>query len=144
MAEQITENIGEILGLAVAAARRRAFIGVFMPARPARMVRIARPLRPLRAGRVNLAIVVAGPFGRVGKNVIGRRDRLEPLLRRLIAGVQVRMILLRQLAIGRADLLRGGAFADAQGFVKICRHATGLRAAKGFLELALCPATGTR
>jgi len=73
---------------------------------------------------VDLAGVVAGALGGVGQQFIGGRDCLEPLLGRLVAGVEVGVIGFRQLAIGALDRGRIGIPADTQGLVKIHRDSS--------------------
>ena len=71
-------------------------------------------LRPLRPGGVDLAGVEALSLVGVAQQVIGRRYLLESLLGSLVAGVEVRVQLLRQLAISTLDLggRRGGGDAE--------------------------------
>src|SRR5262245_66355926 len=54
---------------------------------------------------IDLALVEARALLRVAYEVIGRGDLLEFLLRLLVAWIEVRMQLLRQLAVGLTDLV---------------------------------------
>ncbi len=68
---------------------------------------------------VDLAAVEAGALVLVGEQVVGRTDFAETGCGVGLAGVDVGVVLLRQLAIGGADgCLIGGAL-DAKGFVWI-------------------------
>ena len=69
-------------------------------------------------GRVAVLVVLRLLVG-VAQDLIGLADLLEPLLAGLVAGVQVRMILLGQLAVGLADLVVRGALLQAQDLVVI-------------------------
>src|SRR5262249_34530793 len=61
--------------------------------------------RPLVAGSVDLSLVEARALVRVAHEVIGRGDLLEFLLRLLVAGIEIRMQLFRQLAVGLGVLV---------------------------------------
>ena len=90
-----------------------------------------------RAGKAVLGIeavlVVHLALLRVAQDVVGFLDVLEALLGGLVPGVQVGMILARELPVGLADLVRGGLARNAQRFVIVVlgsRHSnqTGIRA----------------
>ena len=76
------------------------------------------PLRPLVPEPV-----VAGPLLGIGEDRVGLRRLPEPLLRLGIAGVAVGVVIERQLAVGRLDLVRRGVAGDAEDLVEIagCR-----------------------
>jgi len=63
--------------------------------------------------------VVRGALVGAAEHLVGLAQLLELVLRRFIAGILVRMVLHRQLAVGLLDLLRGGAAFDAQDVVII-------------------------
>src|SRR5579872_6659800 len=69
---------------------------------------------------VNLALLG------IAENVVGLGERLEFLLRGLVPGIDVRMVLARQLAKRLANLVRCGGFLYAQDLVIVffgcCRH----------------------
>src|SRR6266540_2001662 len=74
-----------------------------------------------RVGRHLLAVepglpegVVALPLLRVAEHAVGLGDLLEALLSVRVAGVEVRVVLARQLAVGALDLLGRGIAADAE------------------------------
>ena len=75
--------------------------------------------RPLRPRGVDLAGVEAPPLLRVGKQIIGPADLLEPLLRLLVARIEIRVQLLGQLSISRANLVSRGGLGDSEGFVRV-------------------------
>src|SRR5262249_39596319 len=76
-------------------------------------------LLPLGAGGVDLAPVEAPLLVRVAQEVVGNGDFLEGLLGLLISRVEVRVQLLRQLAISLLDLVGAGAALHAEDFVRI-------------------------
>ena len=98
-AEQVTENILDIetAGKALEAAAGAA---------TAPLVLI---LPTLLAGSIDLAAVITLTHGRVGKDGVGGGNLLEALLDRSVAGVAVRMELLREAAIGLFDVVLAGA-----------------------------------
>ena len=83
-------------------------------------VAVERPLRRhLVAGGVDLAAVVAGALVLVGQDVVGGADLLEPLRRLRLAGVDVRVVALGELAIGGADRRLAVGLLHAQDFVRV-------------------------
>ena len=76
-------------------------------------------LRPLGAGGIDLAGVEAPALVGIAEQVVGARHLLEFLLSRLVAGIEVGMQLLRQLAIGALNLGSGGRRGDAEDLVRI-------------------------
>ncbi len=94
------------------------------------IVAIESMLGPLRAGGVDFAAVVAGPLLRIVQEVVGGGDLLEALFGRAVAGVEIGVQLLGELAVGLLDVaLRSGLF-DAENAVGIVRHLTPLFAAR--------------
>jgi hypothetical protein len=78
---------------------------------------------PLSTGGVDLAPVEPGPLVLVGEQVVGRRQLLEPRLGLRVAGVQVRVRGLRELAVGLADVLWRSGARHAQHLVRVAhRH----------------------
>jgi len=71
------------------------------------------------------AVAVVGlPLLRVGEDVVRRLDVLEPLLRRRVVRVAVRMEFAGELAVGLLDLVVGRALRDAEHVVRVTgRHA---------------------
>jgi hypothetical protein len=57
----------------------------------------------------------------VGENVVGFLQLLEALFRRLVAGVEVGVMLARELAIRRLDVAIARAAPDAQHLVVVSR-----------------------
>src|SRR5690606_3529380 len=75
--------------------------------------------RSLLPGGVDLTAIESRPLVLVAKDGIGGRNRLEALFRRCIAGVQIRVQFLRELAVRRLDFLaRRGRF-HAENFIWI-------------------------
>src|ERR1700752_60830 len=67
----------------------------------------------LRRGRIDVVgvepnLIVYFAFLGVAENVVGLGERLELLLSRLVAGIDVGMVLPRQFAKGLANLVRRG------------------------------------
>ena len=83
---------------------------------------VAALLRPFLPACVDLPPVEARPFLRVLQQIEGRRRRLEPRLGRRIAGMQVGMAVLGDLAIGLLDLIRAGILRDAKHVIGIVAH----------------------
>src|SRR5690606_18533282 len=81
-------------------------------------------LRFFIAFGVNLASVVAPALHLVGQEVIGGAHLLEAVGHVGLAGIEVRVKLLGQLAVRRLDFLFGGRLGDAQNLVWILHHAT--------------------
>ncbi len=90
-------------------------------------------------GRVAVA-VVDRPLLEVGEDLVGLRGLLELLLGRLVAGVLVGVVLQRQLAVGRLDVVGRRGAGDAEDLVGVAlvghglRHAT--RAVPRFAKVA--------
>ena len=78
---------------------------------------LAGPIVGVDPGKAELIIALA--FFRVRKDIVGLVDLLELFLSRLVAGVQVGVVLFGQLAVGAFDLGIGGVFADPQHLVII-------------------------
>src|SRR5690348_12160932 len=77
-----------------------------------------RPLPRITAVfRIEAELVVHLPLLRIAQNVIGFLNVLEPLLGRLVAGVEVGMVFPRQLAVGLPNLVRRSRLGNAQRFV---------------------------
>src|ERR1700677_4339316 len=74
--------------------------------------------RLFRTRGVDLASVKAPPLLRVGKQIVGGADLLEPLLRLLVARIEIRVQLLGQLSVGGANLVGRSGLGDAEGFVR--------------------------
>ena len=117
LAEQIAEEIAE--GADILVARGRAIARALLAAGIFAVVAL---LRRLLAGGVDLAAVVAAALLLVAEDAIGRRDLLELLLGRLVAGVEVRMQLLGELAIGLGDVLGLGGLGDADYGIEVFCH----------------------
>src|SRR3990172_1911992 len=77
----------------------------------------ARPPRAFPLGIARAEPVVLGALLRVAEDFVGLVDLLELVLGLFIAGVFVRVILLRQLAEGALDFFFGGVLAHAQDVV---------------------------
>src|SRR2546422_23027 len=56
---------------------------------------------------------------RISQDPVGLADLLEAGLRLLVAGMEIRVVLLRQLAVDALDLLRCGVLLNAQYFVVV-------------------------
>ena len=123
LAEQAAEevaDIGEILEAPPAAA-----IGV--GAGPGSLeIAVEMLARALIAGGVDLAPVEAGALVLVAQEVIGGGDGLEPVLGLLVAGVEIGMQLLGELAVGLPDLVQAGVALDAQCLVRVGSHVCSL------------------
>ena len=59
---------------------------------------------------------------RVAEDLVGLLHLLVGGVGLLVAGVAVRVVLLRQLAVRLLDLLRGGGLGDAEDFVGVAGH----------------------
>ncbi len=84
----------------------------------------ARPWSAARTARRNVVgieavLIVYLALLRIAQDVVGFLDFLEPLFGGFIAGIQVGMILARQLAIRLANLVFFGVARHAEGFVVI-------------------------
>ena len=91
-------------------------------------VELALGLLPLGAGCVYLAGVESGTLLLVANDIVSGCDLLEAGFRPLVAGMQVRVVLLGEPAIGLADLLLRRRTADAQDLIWV-RHRLGPRGA---------------
>ena len=96
-------------------------VGVRFGVRAMEIAVIALP-RPLLSGGIDLAAVEAGALLGIAQEVIGHGDLLELLLRLLIAGIEVRVQLLRQLTVGFADLVLRRLPLHAQNSVGVFAH----------------------
>jgi hypothetical protein len=83
-------------------------------------------LADLVAAGVDFAAVEARALGRVAQDVIGGVYLLEALLGFLVAGVKVRMRLLRQAAESLLDVLVAGGRCDAQRLIGVFGHGAAL------------------
>jgi hypothetical protein len=116
----ILENGGkDVLEVLAAFKALPAGIGVAFAGLRVRVMPVGARRRFFGATLVDLTAVVAGPFLGIGQQLIGGGNRLEFVFRRLVAGIQVRMVLLRQFAVGFADVLGAGVLLDAQNFIRI-------------------------
>ncbi len=95
--------------------------GIAVPC-PAGVIAVEAARRPLGTGGIDLALVVARALLGVADQIVGGRDILELLLRRLVAGVEIGMQLLGERAVGLADVLGGGILGDTQDLVGIGTH----------------------
>src|SRR5271165_5207561 len=98
---------------------------------------------------VDLAGVVAAALVRIGQELVGGRNLLEPLLGVLVARVEVRMQLLGELTIGLADLLGGRRLGDAEDLVGVFHAGVRNKRDRGGLAgtrrgLQTCPALAVR
>jgi hypothetical protein len=59
-------------------------------------------------------LVVEGSLLVVGEDVVGERQVLEPLLGLLVPGIQVRVVLAREFAVGLAHLVGRGALREPE------------------------------
>ena len=75
--------------------------------------------RALVARRIDLAAIESRPLVGVAHEIIGGGDLLELLLGLLVAGIEIRMQLFRQAAIGLLDVLLGGILFHTQDLVWI-------------------------
>ena len=71
-------------------------------------------LLPLCAGRIDFAAVEPSAFFLVANDMVGGRDLLEACFRRLIARMQIRMVLFSEPTVGLADVVLGRLASDAQ------------------------------
>jgi len=97
----------------------------------------------LLEGRFAVLIVQAALLF-VGQHLVGAGDLLEFFLRRLVARIAVRVELHRLLAVGFLDLIRRGAFRDAQETVKIFGHGRGAYLVAGPVETKTAAGRSTR
>src|SRR5208337_580433 len=68
---------------------------------------------------IETVLIVDLAFLRIAQDVVGFLDSLEALFRRLVAGIEVGMILASQLTVGFANLVFFGAARYAERFVVI-------------------------
>ena len=113
-AEQVLDHV-----LEVGCVLERAGAGIAGAARPFGKVTVELLAHLRRAAGVDLAAIELAPLLLVGQQLVGGGALLEPLLRLLVAGMQVGMRGLGELAIGAADLVRGRVTANAQHLVGI-------------------------
>jgi hypothetical protein len=64
-------------------------------------------------------LVVELPLFRVAQHVMSKRDLLKPLFGLFVAGVDIRVILAGQLAVGFFDVCGGGGAANAEHLVQV-------------------------
>src|SRR5579872_1383885 len=113
--KEIIDIVGsELLGGAVFGTRRAfgetAIAGIGM-------------LRPFRAACIDLAAIEARSLFLIRQQVISRRHLFEFLFRRLVAGVEIGVMTLGQLAIGALHLLGTGRGLQAQYIIRVSlRH----------------------
>jgi hypothetical protein len=124
-AEDVAEATGaaeQALEIDLGAARKPA-----RPAGPGK--RTAAPAAATAAGAHALegaaVAVVHLPLARVIEHVEGRLHLLELLLCRLVVGMQVRVILAGQLAVGLADVIGARRAGNAEGLVVVVGHRGG-------------------
>ena len=101
-AEQIAEDIAQVHAAETARAAKAALLGRIVGVDP---------------GKAELVVALA--FFGVGEHVVGFVDLLELFLGHFIAGVEVGVVFLGELAVGALDLGVAGIFADAQHLVVI-------------------------
>src|ERR1017187_6505310 len=130
-AKELRKDVAEAAGAGVgpagtmAGAAGRARIGEIETAEiEMRAARLAASRTPLPGGGsavfgVEAELVVHGTLLGVAEYVVGFLDVLEAVLGGLVTGVEVRVVLTSQLAIGLADLLRVGFARYAEGFVVV-------------------------
>ena len=85
-------------------------------------VAIVALARPLLSGGVDFAAIEARSLLRIAQEIVGDGDLLEFFLCRLIAGIEVRVQLFRQLAVRLADLVLRCLPFHAQDSVGIIAH----------------------
>ena len=90
-----------------------------MSEKSAKIVGSNPPAPPAFAHAGMAEAVVEAALLRVGEHRVGLGRLLEFVFRRFVAGIAVRMVLQRQLAVGALDLLVGGLTLDAQDLVVI-------------------------
>src|SRR5690606_7751958 len=122
VAEQLAENVAGIEAAPRTARlrpRSRAALGVGTP---------KAGLRSFGARCVDLSPIEAGPLGSVREEVIGSGGLPEPLLDLVVSGVEVRVQLLRELAVCSLDILRAGIPGNAEHGVRVA-HFRGIGSA---------------
>ena len=78
--------------------------------------------RLLLAAGIDVAAVEPRTLIGITQQVVGRRDRLEAFLGHRITRMQIRMVLLGELAVGLADIIRSGLRRHAEHLVWIVSH----------------------
>src|SRR5262245_37274106 len=84
-----------------------------------RKISIIVLLRPFGSGRADLACIETPTLFRVRQEIIGSRNFLELLLRMLVAGIEIRMMLLRQTQIGFFDVCGRCCRGDAKDMIRV-------------------------
>ncbi|MEY9265298.1 hypothetical protein ABIF23_004693 [Bradyrhizobium elkanii] len=79
-------------------------------------------LRPLGAISIDLAGVEALALLGIRKQIVRSRDFLEFVFGRLVARIEIRVQLLRQLSIGLLDIGRGRRRGNAKDLVRISHN----------------------
>ena len=92
------------------------------PPDAARLVAIEAARRHFLAGRVDLAGIEAAALLGIRQDLVGLRDFLELGLGRLVAGVEVGMVLLGELAERLADVVVGGGLGHAKDGIGIAHN----------------------
>src|SRR6185437_12278188 len=111
------QKLGErVVALRVIAVSGRAGIGIAVVR--ARIFAIIGALLALGARGVDLAAVEAPAFVGVAKQIVGAGDFLEFLLRGLVAGIEIGVQLLGQIAKRLLDLGRGGGRLYPEDFIR--------------------------
>ena len=87
-------------------------------------------------------LVVLLPFGGIAEDFVGLGNLLELFLGGFVAGVFIGMIFNGHFAVGLFDLIRRGAFGDAEQFVVVLfsRHYSDSFSSAGPLETTTCAA----
>ena len=121
---QIVAGDGAVLARAAAEAaaeHRGKDVLEAAEATAAEAAEIAKPAaaEAARLGAVVAELVVLRPLLGVGQHLVGLVDLLELLLGGLVAGVHVRVVLLRQLAIGLLDGRLVRALLEAKDLVVV-------------------------
>ena len=113
--EDVSENIAEVLE---AAARM-----VLITARAIGIFAVGMMGRALLAALIDLAGIVTPPLLRIAEDGEGRGNPLERVLGLLVAGVQIGVVLFRQLAISPPHVIVRRVTAHPENFIKILFHA---------------------
>src|SRR5262249_34702110 len=117
LAEQIAEQVAE--GADILEARRRA---IARPVLASGIFAVVVLLWPLLPRRVDLAPVVPPALLGIAKDVVGGGDLLEHLLGRLVAGIEVGMQFLGELAIGLGDVPGTRRLRHAKNCIEVFCH----------------------
>ncbi len=118
VAEHLAEDVGQILF--VPASRLRPGPGVVISSLALGVVAIGWPRRRLLLpGGIDLTAIELATFHGIGQKFVGGGDHLEPLLGLLAAWVEVGMVLLRQVAIGFANIFLACVTRHAKRFVRV-------------------------